>query len=528
MKELTTMRLTVLATSDIHGHVVPIRYVDNAATDYGLLKLATIIKQMRREQENTLFIDNGDLLQGTPFAYYHACLDTLAPHPIVNIMNELHLDAFIPGNHEFNYGLNFVGRAKRQSEYPWLSANLLKEGTDEPYFGKPYRIFAFPGGAKVGLLGLTTSYIPNWEQPVNIEGLSFESATSAAKRWIPVMKNTEGADVVIVSYHGGFERDWNTGEETEEQTGENEGWQLCREVDGIDVLITGHQHRRIAGARIGRTLIVQPGYQGSCLARIDLRLQSRSDGTWFVEESGADLIEASEAQADETLLAKIQQCEKHTQSWLDQPLCEVRGEMRVADHMAARLKEHPLVELINRIQMEAAGVDISCTSLFDNLAPGFGPKVSMREVTANYPFPNTLKVLRLSGRDIREALEWTSAYFHIANDGAIEVNPSYLHPKPQHYNYDMWEGIGYAINVSRPEGSRVEELTYRDRPIDLDGQYDVVMNHYRASGGGNYRMFRGKPIVREVTVDMTEIIAEYLTKAGTVHARTNNNWRVYG
>jgi 2',3'-cyclic-nucleotide 2'-phosphodiesterase/3'-nucleotidase len=528
MEELRTMRLTVLATSDIHGHILPIRYVDNAATEDGLLKLATIIKQIRLEEEHTLVIDNGDLLQGTPFAYYHACLDRNPPHPIVDIMNELRLDAFVPGNHEFNYGLSFVNGAKRESEFPWLSANVLEEGTNEPYFGRPYRIFAFPGGAKVGLLGLTTQYIPNWEQPANIAGLSFESATAAAKRWIPYMKNNEGADIVIVAYHGGFERDWSTGEEIEEQTGENEGWRLCREVEGIDVLVTGHQHRRIEGERIGRTLIVQPGYQGSCLARIDLQLQSRSDGAWFVDESSGKLREASEAPADPALLARLQTREASTQSWLDRPLCEVKGEMRVGDHREARIKEHPLIELINRIQMEAAGVDISCTSLFDDWAPGFGPRVSMREVTANYPYPNTLKVLRLSGGDIREALEWTAAYFEYADDGSIRVNPSYLHPKPQHYNYDMWEGIGYAINVSRPEGSRVEELTYRGGPIDPRGQYDVVMNHYRASGGGNYRMFRGKPIVREVTVDMTEIIAEYLTKAGTVQARTDDNWRVYG
>lgn len=520
------LQLTVLFTSDIHGHMLPIRYVDNKATDTGLLKLASIIEQKRQEKAHVIVIDNGDLLQGTPFAYYHACLDQTSPHPIVAIMNSLRLDAFIPGNHEFNYGLSFVHRALKESEYPWLSANLLDAQSNEPYFGCPYRIFTLAGGVKIGLLGLTTPYIPNWEQPENIAGLKFESAVSAAKLWIPLMKK-ERAHVIIVSYHGGFERDVHTGEEVEEQTGENEGWQLCQEVEGIDILLTGHQHQRIEGVTIAGTLVVQPGYNGSCLAQIELEIEGDSHGHWKVQSSRVKLREASEAQPIPSYMERLQVNESNTQRWLDQPLCEVKGDMRIVDPMEARLSEHPLIECINRIQMEAAQADISCTSLFDNLAPGFGPRVTMREVTANYPYPNTLKVLRLSGRDIQEALEWTAAYFACEDDGTIVVESSYLYPKPQHYNYDMWEGIEYAINVFKPPGSRIEELTYQGQPIDLQQSFEVVMNHYRASGGGNYAMFRGKPIVREVTIDMTEIIADYLMKQTIVYAETNRNWRVY-
>ncbi|RKP44272.1 bifunctional metallophosphatase/5'-nucleotidase [Cohnella endophytica] len=531
MSDKREMQVTVLATSDVHGHLLPIRYVDNKATEYGLVKLASIIQKVREERERVLLIDNGDLLQGTPLAYYHAVMDEVTPHPIVGTMNALRLDAFVPGNHEFNYGQPFLRRAWQQSEYPWLSANVLDERTREPYFGVPYRIIEMTEGFRIGLLGLTTAYIPNWEQPANIEGFRFESATEAAKRWVPYVRE-QGAHVVIVSYHGGFERDVVTGDEVEEQTGENEGWRICREVEGIDLLITGHQHQRIEGVRIGNTWTVQPGYQGSCIAKIELTLvrgdNEEQGGNWKLESIRSELLEAGEAEPDKALIARVQTSENNTQRWLDKPLCEVRGEMRVIDHAAARLTEHPLVELINKIQMEATGAEISCTSLFDNLAPGFGPLVSMREVTANYPFPNTLKVLRLSGRDIREALEWTAMYFaQSVPGGSIEVNTSYLLPKPQHFNYDMWEGIEYGINVSRPAGSRVENLLFDGSPLEPHREIDVVMNHYRASGGGNYRMFRGKTVVREVTVDMTEIIAAYLTKAGIVEAGSNGNWRVY-
>jgi 2',3'-cyclic-nucleotide 2'-phosphodiesterase/3'-nucleotidase len=527
IRETATERFTVLFTSDIHGHILPIRYLDNKPADNGLTRLATLIKEIREQRDNVLYIDNGDLLQGTPFAYYHACLDRETPHPIVGMMNALGLDAFVPGNHEFNYGLSFLRRARDQSRYPWLSANVLDAETGEPYFGRPYRLFDSASGVRIALLGLTTPYIPHWEQQAHIAGLAFESAVDAAKRWVPLLREKEGAHVVLVSYHGGFERDLDTGEEVEEQTGENEGWRLCREVEGIDVLLTGHQHRRIGGVRIGGTLAVQPGHQASGLAQIELEVRKEGNGEWHIADARAVFREAGEAEADAALLDRVQQCEARTQRWLDQPLCEVEGNMRIVDPMAARLREHPLIELVNRIQMDAAGADISCTSLFDNLSPGFGPEVSMREVTANYPFPNTLKVLRLTGQDIREALERTAAYFTLADDGEIAVNPLFLYPKPQHYNYDMWEGIAYEIRVSLPIGSRIERLTCKGRPLYPDREYEVVMNHYRASGGGDYRMFRDKPVVREVTVDMTEIIAEYLAKAGRVRASADGNWAVY-
>lgn len=520
------LQVTVLATSDIHGSIMPIRYADNGIRESGLIKLASIVEQKRIEKEQVLFIDNGDLLQGTPFAYYHACLDRDSEHPIVKLMNRLRLDAFVPGNHEFNYGLDFLARARSQSSYPWLSANIISTQTGEPYFGCPYRIFTFPNGARIGLLGLTTQFIPNWEQPPHIEGLSFESAVTAAERWVPYLREQEGVHAVIVSYHGGFERDLETGEESEDQTGENEGWSLCQEVEGIDVLLTGHQHRQIDGVYISNTLVVQPGYQGSCLAEVELILSRSTNAHWVVQALQAKLHDANGRAVNSSLTQLMHTYEQNTQLWLDQPLCKVEGEMRVIDHREARLCEHPLVELINRIQMEVTGTEISNTALFDNEATGFGPRVSMREVTANYPYPNTLRVLRLSGADIREALEWTARYFAPYDGNRIEADPSYLYPKPQHYNYDMWEGIEYKINVSKPLGSRIEGLSYKGRPLDLNVEYEVVMNHYRASGGGNYRMLRNKQIIREVTVDMTELIAEYLMKHGTVKATKNDNWSV--
>ncbi|MCE5172135.1 bifunctional metallophosphatase/5'-nucleotidase [Paenibacillus profundus] len=517
--------LTIWATSDVHGHMLPTRYADNAPEELGLLKLASRIRQVRADKEHFLLIDNGDLLQGTPLATYHARFDPQSPNPMIAALNRLKYDAFIPGNHEFNFGLDFVKKAQRESSFPWLAANIVREDTGKPYFGDPYFITEFAGGLRAAVLGLTTRFTPHWELPEHIAGLHFLPAVEAAKQWVPELRSCKGADIVIIAYHGGLERDLRTGAALEEDTGENEGSRICAEVEGIDVLITGHQHRTIASGNIGDTIVVQPGSQGRYAAEIELLL-TRQDGRWRVSEKRSQLIAAAGAEADRELSEWITPYEVNVQRWLDRPICRINGDMRIRDPHEARLAEHPLIEFINRVQMDVSGTDISCTALFDDSAAGFGNQVSMREITAFCPYSNTLKVLRLKGRDIRDALEWSARYFAPYDGQSVAVHSSFLYPKAQHYNYDMWEGIEYVMNVSRPVGTRIVQLTRNGQPLDLDKEYDVAMNHYRASGAGGFQMFSGKPVVRHIPIDTADLIADYMMKQGTITATVNHNWKV--
>ena len=218
--------------------------------------------------------------------------------------------------------------------------------------------------------------------------------------------------------------------------------------------------------------------------------------------------------------------EDATQEWLDQPIGKILGDMEVHDPMKIRTGDHALIEFFNRVQMEATGVDISSTSLFDNLAPGLTEDVTMRDVVANYIYPNTLKVIRITGADIKEALEQTASYFAPYNGGEIEVNPKFLYPKPEHYNYDMWEGIEYEINISRPIGERITKLDYHGEPLDMAKEYDVVMNNYRAGGGGNYMMFKDKPVIVDLPMDVSELIANYILERKVIEATVDHNWKV--
>jgi 2',3'-cyclic-nucleotide 2'-phosphodiesterase/3'-nucleotidase len=162
----------------------------------------------------------------------------------------------------------------------------------------------------------------------------------------------------------------------------------------------------------------------------------------------------------------------------------------------------------------------------DNHAPGFPSRVTMRDIVSNYIYPNTLRVIKISGHDIKAALERSAAYFEEYNGKEVRVNPEFATPKPQHYNYDMWEGIDYCINVSKHFGERIIKLEYKGKPMDMNKDYDVVMNNYRAGGGGEYLMFQNKPVIKDVPTDVSELIANYILERGTIEATVNNNWKV--
>ncbi len=517
--------LIILETSDIHGHVFPINYGNNSATNSGIAKLATLINREKNEADYTLLIDNGDVIQGTPLTYHFAKYLDEEKNPIISILNHLQYDAGVIGNHEFNYGLSLLYKSVDESAFPWLSANIIEEEKNQPAFGPPYIIKEFDNGLRIAVLGLTTHYIPNWENPNHIRGLKFEDAFVAAKKWVKFIRENEDYDLLVVSYHGGFERELSSGEPTESLTSENQGYQICHEIEGIDVLLTGHQHRRIASHLNGIT-IVQPGFNGQVLGKVNLQFQLQNE-KWNLISKFSELVAVNDSTTVQIDLLKLaEEFEKQTQEWLDQPIGKIIGDMSIENAFAVRLADHPLIEFINKVQMDAAGVGISNTALFHNESPGFFENVTMRDIVSNYIYPNTLKVIRISGQDIKDALEKCATYFILDEQKRIKVNPTFVEPKPQHYNYDMWEGIEYELNISKPVGSRVVKLTRNGLPLGLPEQYEVVMNNYRAGGGGDFDMFKDKPVIKEIQTDMTELLADYFLKRKTVEASCNHNWKV--
>ncbi|MEG0443904.1 MAG: metallophosphoesterase, partial [Carnobacterium sp.] len=214
------MKLTILATSDMHGYIKPSNFgAKEQDMPFGSAKVATIIKEKKAAAAGpVLTIENGDFIQGSPLSYYIARRKTPNdPSDLVNVLNLIDYDAAVLGNHEFNYGKDYLQQAIAAAKHSILAANIVNE-EGKPAFGKAYEIFE-KGGVKIAVLGMTTQYIPNWEHPTHIHGLTFKSIVDTAKEYVPKLR--ELADVVVVSYHGGFEKELKTGEPTEALTGEN-------------------------------------------------------------------------------------------------------------------------------------------------------------------------------------------------------------------------------------------------------------------------------------------------------------------
>ncbi|WP_128100516.1 bifunctional UDP-sugar hydrolase/5'-nucleotidase [Paenibacillus sp. DCT19] len=574
-----TTTFDILFTSDLHGAIRPIYYNTNAYRPAGLAMLATLIRKERERSPELLLVDNGDLLQGSPLASYAAAnVSKHDIHPFITVLNELGYDAAVMGNHEFNYGQELLSGAVQGSTFPWLSANIVRTrpqedherlleseqdtegdqpsymtygddsivihsyGTDSeegthpvapleagiPAFGPPYLIKTLSAGAKIALLGATTHYIPNWEHPKNIEGLHFLDALETIRAWVNYIREVEKPDVLVVSYHGGFESDLETGEPAERLTGENQGYAICRDIEGIDVLLTGHQHRQLATEIHGVT-VIQPGFSGSGIGHVSVQLQQNSDGAWQITDKQAKLLrldEQHELEPDAVVMRLTDELETQAQAWLDQPIGEVSGDLSISDATTLRLQAHPFIDFVHQVQMEATGAQLSNTAMLSEEARGFESQITVRDVLSNFIYPNTLTVLELNGEDIREALEQSARYFELDSSGKVIVNPAYIEPKPQHYNYDMWAGIEYELDISQPVGSRVVKLERNGIPIAMDSTYSVVMNSYRAAGGGDYAMYPGKKVLHEGATDMATLVEDYIRRHQPLTVQPANNWKV--
>ena len=521
------MKLTILETSDMHGFVMPTNFTARDMNlPFSMAKAKTKMNQLaaaaQAESADNLVIkiENGDILQGSALAYYMAKQSSRGVADLTAVTQTFGYNVGLLGNHEFNYGLDYLKSYVSQAAYPILCANVLDEA-GQPALGQAYQIIE-QNGVKVAILGLLTQFIPHWEQPNFIKGLTFKSIVETAKEYLPKLR--ELADVTIVAYHGGFERDLATGQPSEALTGENEGYQLVKECgDLIDAFVTGHQHRQIAQDLLG-VPVIQPGYRGECVGQITLELDENKQ----VVSAQAQLHNTGDCAIDPEIAQLIAPISNEAEDWLDTPMGKVEGDMTITDPMAARLAEHPYIEFVNRVQMEASGAQISGTALFNNEALGFGEIITMRDILTNYIYPNTLAVLRVTGADLKAALEHTAEHLELDENGQVIFSPRFVEPKPQYYNYDMYQGVDYTIDLRQPVGQRVTELSVSadGHAVTADESLEIVVNQYRGVGGGNYDMFSADKIVSEITVDMTELIAEYLRKHPVITAEVDCNFKV--
>jgi 2',3'-cyclic-nucleotide 2'-phosphodiesterase (5'-nucleotidase family) len=512
-----TVTITVLHTSDLHGHVDPRDNPEERDFPEGLARVATAVKAVRAEGGRVLLLDSGDTIEGAPveaMVFSGAIRDH--GDPIVRAMNLVGYDVMTVGNHEFNFGRERLDKSRREAKFPWLSANtLLEDG--KPAF-PPYAVREI-AGVRIGILGLTTKSIPNWEPPAHITGLKFADTVETAKRYVPILRGKERCDVVLVLTHQGFEKDLESGKENG-TAGENQAWAIASEVSGIDILLTGHTHVAIEPRRFGQTWISQPGRYGNTLTRFDLTLD-KDGGRWKIASVAGKNLSMKGVEADARILAAVGSEHDAASKILR---TQVATLARPVSARGARTEDTALLDWLHAVQRDAGKSDLSFTSLLPGSLTDWpaGP-LTIAQIWAFYPYENTLVTVRATGKQVREALEVAArcvSGITIQEGKAVwERNPAVWG-----YNCDNLDGADYAVDPTRPERSRVLYLKRDGRPVRDEDAFTVAINSYRAAGGGGYGVFRDCPRVSESTKALRDLLIEDARRRGTLTLESNHNW----
>ncbi len=518
--EPDTARLTVLHTSDLHGAVLPFNDFANRPSDRGsLAQVATMVEAVRAEADHpVLLLDSGDTLQGSPLEQF-VHVRWGEPSPTIDAMNRIGYQAMAVGNHEFNFGLEVLRRAEAQARFPFLSANIVHDGTDEPAF-PPYLVID-TGAVRVGVLGLTTPNIPGWEKPENYAGLGFQPMDAAARRWVPVLRGQEGCDLVVVLAHTGFELDPEDGEPN--GTAHENFTSRLTDVPGIDLLLTGHTHDDIPPRLVNGVIVSQPDARAQMLTRIDLDLARDGSGWRVARWNGANLA-TGKANPDPDIVRANTVAHQRLAAALDGPVGEVTAEVRVD---RCRIEDCAAVDLLHAVQLEASGAQLSLAALLNAHAPPLpAGAVSWRWIHAFYVYPNTLVAVRLTGAEVRDVLEHAARFYDglecpaeggctVLTDGAIPD-----------YNVDTMAGVTYRIDPTRPEGSRIRDLRFEGLPIDPEATFTVACNSYRAAGGGLFPHLAEADVVWRSSEEMTDLIGGFLERHLPWRPVVDGNWNI--
>src|ERR1041385_4767773 len=535
--------VVILSTTDMHGHIFPIDYYTNKYDNVGIAKVATIIKQARKDDPDLLLLDSGDTIQGTPLEYLHNKRNNTPPDPMMLTMNALKYDAMAVGNHEYNFGLKVLEKARSEAKFPFLSANTYDTGAKgtasthyEPYIVKEVQ------GVKIGILGLTTPGIPYWENLPNYTGLEFHETVSEAKKWVPILREKEKVDVVVIAMHMGIEEDLRTGIPNPSTVpNENAAIAIARQVPGVDVILMGHTHRDVPSifvkgdyvitktdptekASYDGVLLTQANRWASHVARVDLYLDRGEDNHWHLLAKSARTIPVTEKTEIDPEIAKLgESYDKETQAWLGRNIGESSEELTAE---GCRFKDTAIIDLIQRVQLEAGKADVSMAACFNPSAHIPRGAVTVRDIAGLYEYENTLVTVELTGQQLKDALEHSTRYFKDYQAGK-SLN-DLVDPRIPGYNFDVAEGVSYDIDLTKPVGQRIINLKFKNQPLAMTQKLKVVTNNYRVNGGGGFTMYKDAPIVYRSSAEVRELIIDWVERNKTVPTQSTNNWRIVG
>lgn len=478
--------MKLLYTSDLHSYLFPTSFTFSPDQDMGVYRIAASMQK----DSDSLYIDGGDSLQGAALSKYVLENNITEPFPQAAAFRTMGLDIAVPGNHDFNFGHDAFCKFFLQTGAKVLCANLNDlSGQLEIH----RHLVLESEGIRIGFTGLVTDYVNLWEKRENLEGFQILDARRCAEQELAWLK--EHCDFCVLVYHGGFESNLATGERLSKSR-ENIAYELAVELD-YDLILTGHQHMQIPLQKVGHSFVIQAGANARAYAELQIGSDGTISGGLRNPISGESIME-------------IQNHELRTriESWLDTPLGEISEAIPAPTQLQSALRGSRIADFFNTVQLAATGADISCTSLANELY-GFEKILTIRQIIASYQYSNSLLVLEIDEKQLREALEHCASFFELDN-GRPVISSYYLKPKVELYNYDYYLNLDYQFDLSKPVGSRVTRLLFRNKPIE--GKLRLALNNYRATGTGGYEVFSSCKVERQVYKDVQDMSIEYLQK----------------
>ena len=534
-----TVKIKVIETSDVHGCFFPYDFITRRDVGGSLARVDTYVRQQRQQYgDNIILLDNGDILQGQPTAYYYNYIDTISVHLASDMLNFIGYNAGNFGNHDVETGNAVFERWVADCNFPVLGANIIDVKTGQPHY-KPYEIIMCEG-IKVAVLGMITPAIPVWLSENLWQGLRFDDMEQTARKWIPVIQQQEHPDIIIGLFHAGKNAEWLGNGKYREQA----SVEVAERVPGFDVVLMGHDHSReckkVTNVEGKEVLVINPANRAFNVADVEITCTLR-EGKVADKQVEGKLVSVADLDISTPFMEHFAPQNEAINNFVSKKIGTFTESITTRP---AYFGPSAFIDLIHSLQLEISGAEISlCAPLsFDaQIAAG---DVYVSDMFNLYRYENMLYTMNLTGREILGELEMS--YGNWINEMKSPDDHVLLINEPQKegdrvqftepsYNFDSAAGIIYTVDVQKPRGQKVTIISMADgTPFDLDKTYRVAINSYRGNGGGSLLVDgSGIPqdqlqsrVIASTDVDLRYYLMQYIEKHGTISPKALGQWRL--
>ena len=520
--------ITILGTSDMHGNIWGFSYEDNAETaNNGMARLYTYIQQVRAENPNTILIDAGDDIQGTIMTDDLYNKTPEEPHPVIAAMNYMGYDAMTLGNHEFNWGIPTMQTILSQAEFPVLAANVT-DADGEFVTGAGWTIVE-RDGVKVAVIGVVTPDVPIWDGgKEGIEDATFEAANVAVGKAIDAIGDQ--ADMIVVSAHMGMYAEFD------EEGGSDSAQKILDDNPEIDVLQVAHNHV-VVNEKQGDVVIGGVRNGGRDIARFDLTLDKDNN----VVDAAVEIVDMTDVTPSQEIrdIALVAEAHQKTIDYIaggtdesGEPLpplgsttAKFQPENEIRGIPAGRVMDTAVMDLINQIQLENSGADVSAAALFKDTSDLPAGDINYGNIFDIYKFDNTLYRVTVTGAELKAYMEWSAECYNQWKEGDINIS---FDPEYPDYLYDMFAGVDYEIDLSQPKGERIKNVMFQGEPLADDQVLTLAVNNYRYSSALKAQGIVSGTKEWESSNSIRDMIVAYFAEHSPVAPTVDNNWKIVG